>query len=273
MDWGLYMRASGGLQSGMGRTADTSDWLGQRLHDAAMWPLNLLRDLPRRIGRLVGVLTTPPIVPVPHGAGGRGGSRTAPTERAAVMFWLHSLLCYVFDVMGGPEIAQFGLRLVTQTEPLTAAETAAAQAVLGPRALRYGDVRLAHDGVLTWVFRLNGNRAFTAWHTVAMPRRDRTTPAYFDLVVHELTHVYQYERVGTVYIGQALHSQRRLGRRAYDYGGADGLAQARAAGKRYADYNREQQGQIAQDYHARLQAKADVTAYEPFIRELRDGLF
>jgi hypothetical protein len=183
------------------------------------------------------------------------------------------LICYLFDLVGGPEIGQFLLRLVTQTERLTAAETAAAQAVLGPKAVRYQDVRLAYDGILTWVFRFNKNRAFTAWHTIAMPRRDRSTDSYFDLVVHELTHVYQYERVGTVYIGQALHSQSVLGRKAYDYGGADGLAQARAAGKRYADYNREQQGQIAQDYHARLHAKTDVTAYEPFIRELREGAF
>jgi hypothetical protein len=219
--------------------------------------LNLLRELPRRVGRLAGLLATPPLT---H----HTSSRT---------FWFHSLLCYLFDLVGGPEIAQFILRVVTRTEPLTAAEIAAAEAVLGPGALRYQEVRLAHDGVLTWVFRVNGNRAFTAWHTIAMPRRDRTTHSYFDLVVHELTHVYQYERVGTVYIGQALHSQSRLGRGAYDYGGADGLRRARAAGKRYSDYNREQQGQIAQDYHARLQAKADVTAYEPFIGELREGRF
>jgi hypothetical protein len=250
------------------------NWFAERLQDAARWPLNFWRDLPRRAGRLAGLLTTPPFTPIPHAARGRGGSRTAPTQQAsAVPFWLHSLLCYLFDLIGGPEIVQFALRLVTQTEGLTAAEIAAAEAVLGPNALRYREVRLAHDGVLTWVFRFNGNRAFTAWHTVAMPRCDRTTDSYFDLVVHELTHVYQYERVGTVYIGQALDSQSRLGRRAYDYGGPAGLAQARAAGKRYADYNREQQGQIAQDYHAGLQAKADVSAYEPFIGELREGLF
>jgi hypothetical protein len=239
----------------------------QSLHDAARWPQNLLRDLPRRVGRLAGLLATTPFVfqssVISH--------QSSVTSLYA--FWLHSLICYLFDLIGGPEIGQFFLRLVTQTERLTTAEIAAAEAVLGPKALRYQDVRLAHEGVLTWVFRFNGNRAFTAWHTVAMPRRDRTTHAYFDLVVHELTHVYQYERVGTVYMGQALHSQSRLGRGAYDYGGAAGLEQARAAGKRYSDYNREQQGQIAQDYHARLQAQADVTAYESFIDELRAGLF
>jgi hypothetical protein len=250
-------------------TAVTSNWLAQRLHDVAMWPLNLLRDLPRRVGRLAGLLATPPVAFTPHVL------RTTPQAAGTPFytFWFHSLFCYLFDLIGGPEIVQFVWRLGTRTEALTAAEITAAQSVLGRNAIRYQDVRLAQDGFLRLVFRLNKNRAFAIWHTVNMPPRERGTAAYFDLVVHELTHVYQYERVGTVYIGQALHSQSRMGRGAYDYGGADGLAQARAAGKRYADYNREQQGQIAQDYHARLQTKADVTAYEPFIGELRAGLF
>ena len=57
-----------------------------------------------------------------------------------------------------------------------------------------------------------------------------------------------------------------------DYGGADGLHEHRAAGKRYCDYNREQQGQIAQDYSALLAAGEETSAYEPFIKELREGL-
>jgi hypothetical protein len=253
-------------------TAAVWNWLGLRLYDAARWPMNLLRDLPRRMGRLVGLLAV--VAENPKSQIPNPKSQIPNFKRYSLYaFWLHPFICYLFDLVGGPEIAQFFLRLVTETRPLTVAEVAAAEAVLGPKAVRYGEVRLAHDGVLTWVFRVNGNRAFTAWHTVAMPRRERTSNAYFALVVHELTHVYQYERVGTVYIGQALHSQSRMGREAYHYGGKDGLAQARAAGKRYSDYNREQQGQIAQDYHARLHAHEDVTAYEPFIAELREGRF
>ncbi|MCI0396957.1 MAG: DUF4157 domain-containing protein [Chloroflexi bacterium] len=214
--------------------------------------MNLARDFSRRAGRLAGTVATPP-------AAGRP---------ASVAAWLHALLCRFFDLAGGPEVAQFFIRLVTHTSPLTEVEIAAAAAVLGLGAVRYRQVRVAEGGVWRLAFKLNKNRAFATWHTVNLPPGRRSD---LSLLVHELAHVYQYERVGTVYIGQGLSVQARLGRQAYDYGGPAGLATARAAGKRYWHYNREQQGQIAQDYFRRLQSGADTVAYEPFIAELRAG--
>ena len=91
-------------------------------------------------------------------------------------------------------------------------------------------------------------------------------------MVHELTHVYQYERVGSVYLGQAVWAQLKLGRAAYDYGGALGLEARWLEGKRLKHYNREQQGMIAQDYCALRLARQNTSAYDPFIDELRSGL-
>jgi hypothetical protein len=160
------------------------------------------------------------------------------------------------------------LRLATNTRRLTPDEIKAAAAVLGPRAIRYRDVRIAQRGVLSLVFRLNKHRAFATWHTINLPEsRGSSLP----LLVHELTHTFQYERVGSVYIGQGLWAQYRYGRKAYDYGGPRGLAASRSAGKRYSDYNREQQGQIAQDFCALLRAGRDTSLYEPFIAELKAG--
>jgi hypothetical protein len=170
--------------------------------------------------------------------------------------------------MGGPEMAQLLLRALTQTRPLTADEIETAAAVLGKDALPYERVRLAQGGILTYAFRMNKNRAFSTWHTINMPERPEED---LPLLVHELTHTYQFERVGTVYIGQALLEQRRHGREAYHYGGEDGLRTAVASGKRYRDYNREQQGQITQDYCARLHAGEDTSAFAPFIDQLRAG--
>lgn len=183
--------------------------------------------------------------------------------------WLHALLWYIFDLLGGPEFVQVILRLATETRRLTRDEIIAATNVLGPEAIRYRDVRIAQGGILQMVFRMNGNRAFATWHTINMPDDRDTNLA---LVVHELTHTFQYERVGSVYIGQGLWVQLRLGRKAYDYGGQAGLMDSWAAGKRYKDYNREQQGQIAQDYCALVGTERDTVAYEPFIAELRQGL-
>ena len=220
--------------------------------NALMWPRNLLRDTPQRTGRLLGVLAAGP-----------------PVGQGALGAWVHALACYLFDLLGGPEVVQFGWRLVTDTRPLTAEEIAAAAAVLGPQAIRYEDVRIANGGLLRLAFNSNNNRAFCTWHTINLPPEKEKQRS---LLVHELTHTRQYERVGSVYIGQGLWAQKRAGRKAYDYGGRAGLQAHLAAGKRYCDYNREQQGQIAQDYSALVEAGEDTTAYEPFIQELRQGL-
>ncbi len=220
--------------------------------NAFLWPLNLVRDMPRRAGRLVGALAARP-----------------PSGRRALAAWLHALAWSLFDLSGGPELIQFFWRLAVRTRPLRAAEVEVAATVLGPNAIRYDDVRIAQGGLLRIAFSVNKNRAFATWHTINLPEGRETD---LPLLVHELTHTRQFERAGSVYIGQGLWVQARMGRQAYDYGGPDGLRGARAAGKRYWDYNREQQGQIAQDYCALFQAGQDTAAYEPFISDLQRGL-
>lgn len=220
--------------------------------DLFLWPYNLARDFPRRVGRLVGTLTAMPDI----------------TERTAFVAWSYAVFCYLFDLAGGPEILERMLRSMTETRPLNEAEIATATAVFGPRAIRYRDVRIAQRGILRQAFRLNKNRAFATWHTINLPDRgDENLP----LLIHELTHIFQYERVGSVYIGQGLWAQYQLGRKAYDYGGPAGLADGRAARKRYSDYNREQQGQITQDYCALKLSGKNTAAYDPFIAELQAG--
>jgi len=218
-----------------------------------MWLLMLLRELPRRFGRLLGTIIAPPSL----------------MSSGSFVYWMHALLWYTFDLFAGPEVCQILLRLATDTRPLTEAEIAAAAEVLGPNAIRYRDVSIAQGGILTTIFGLNGGRAFATWHTINMPKgKDRNQA----LLVHELTHTYQFERVGSIYIGQGLSVQRKFGRKAYDYGGPAGLLASWAAGKHYKDYNREQQGQIAQDYCTLVISDRETAAYEPFIAELRQGL-
>lgn len=154
-------------------------------------------------------------------------------------------------------------------------EAAFAASVLGPEAIRYGGVRIGERGILPLVFKTNKQRAFTLFHAISLPKaggHERTNTA---LLVHEMVHVLQFESIGSVYIYEALRAQRQEG---YDYGGWEQLGRDRASGKRFASYNREQQGQIVQDYCAIVVAKgisADDQvrrAYEPFIEDLRRGL-
>jgi hypothetical protein len=156
-------------------------------------------------------------------------------------------------------------------------EIAAGRRVLGAHAIRWNEVRVATGGWLRPVFVANRGRAFVTFHTVNVPGNapgvdGLATP--LATMVHELVHVLQYERVGSVYIPQALAAQ--FGAEGYDYGGAEGLAAARRAGKRLAWFNREQQAQIAEDYF-RFVVEGDGAflsldergAYEHYIRELR----
>ncbi len=65
--------------------------------------------------------------------------------------------------------------------------------------------------------------------------------------VHELIHLYQYQQEGPVYIPRALHAQLFGG--GYQYGGLNGLIDAQKNGKKFTDFNYEQQGDILADYY------------------------
>ena len=99
-------------------------------------------------------------------------------------------------------------------------------------------------------------------------------------MVHELTHVYQFNIVGSIYMWQALRAQGIWGvTDAYDYGKEPGLKKSIDNNKLFKDFNREQQAQIAQDYYKCLvnaeqnKENKDITCkdYMPFINELRKG--
>jgi hypothetical protein len=180
--------------------------------------------------------------------------------------WFLRVLARPFDLLRGPRIFEALLRTFTRTSPLTQPEQEAGREVLGPDAVVWDRVAVAQGGPLRLAFRLNGNRAFTTFHTINLPETGSHTRLNLDIIVHELVHVLQFERVGSRYAGEALGAQESAG---YGYGGPEGLRRDRAAGKCYRDYNREQQGQIAQDYFKLHRAASDTSAFDLVIAELR----
>ncbi len=255
-------------------------WFIERLRDVLMWPANLLRDFPVRLKRLGHTLWRAAAGSTNFLTKSRG-KVTRPEEKESsrqgdLFSWLHQLLAQSFDLIGGPEILQFLTHLITNTTPLTDDEIAMISSILGPDKMRYKEIRVAEGGLLESIFRRNGSLAFSTWRTVHFPkhdggRRHPHTRSNLPIVVHELTHVYQYHQVGSRYLGEAIYQLIKTKRNCYDYGFIKGLESAAAAGKKFSDFNREQQAQIVQDYFTLLQKEADVTAYEPFIRQLRDG--
>ena len=271
-----------GLRSVGDAVGSAFSWLGERVRDVAQWAIDLVGQLPTRLLRLGqtlvegfwGVLSFIPEALQALASGGLRGLGNLLLRRLPdAGFWALRLLSRVFDVLGGPEALEFVSHLLSRATPLTSSEIRAAQAVLGDDALQWGQVRVAEGGFLHLVFALNGGRAFTSFHTINIPATGAHGRSNVSVIVHELMHVLQYEHVGSLYLGQAIHAQATVG---YGYGGAQGLRDKRAQGWHFASFNREQQGQIAQDYHANHVATGDFSstdhmAYEPFIAELKRG--
>jgi hypothetical protein len=263
-------------RAGRGLTA-AAGWLGDRIDDLAQWIANLIRLLPVRVGRIgltlgfaaVGLAMFFPIGLRVWRWGGPSNFSAWLRARArrggirAVQFVLQ-----VLDLFGVPELFAFLWRAVTRATPLTGDEIVAATSVLGPFALRFQDIRVAQGGVLRLIFRRNGDRAFATFHTVNLPATGYHERSNVAILVHELVHVYQYERAGSRYFAEALLAQHEAG---YDYGGAEALRLACRQGKRLRDFNREQQAQIVQDCYVQRCRGGDTTAFEPFIAELRAG--
>ena len=152
----------------------------------------------------------------------------------------------ILDLLQIPKILQVLLRLLTHTSVLTAEELEAAGQVLGPEAVQYPKIRIAETGVMALVFKINGDRAMTLFHTINLPAKGHHSRGHLKLLVHEMVHVKQFENVGSVYLAQALRAQKTEG---YKYEGWQGLAEKLPGSKRFSDFNREQEGHIAQDYY------------------------
>ena len=115
-----------------------------------------------------------------------------------------------------------------------------------------------------------GHMAITVFNTIKFSRRIDTVLGnrYMAWLIHELTHVAQNEHAGSQYLGEALHAQATTG---YDYGGPDSLP-----GRHFANFNREQQGDIARDYYRSLYGDLELVEkthreYERLVNQLRRG--
>ena len=185
------------------------------------------------------------------------------------------LLFKTFDLLQLPWAFRLIWPLLTRNSRLTAQELEAAGLVLGLDTVRYSSVRVAQGRLIRLIFKLNKNRALTIFRTINLPATGHHSRGNLDLIVHEMVHVYQFEGIGSIYIWQALAAQRS--KEGYRYGGWEKLAEDRQNGWRFSNYNREQQGQIAQDYYDDVLTpnlppdSPTRLAFQPFIDDLQAG--
>lgn len=190
--------------------------------------------------------------------------------------WCGQVLLHLLELAGLSEALQLLWGLIFRLRPLTAAERAASASVHPAGLIPYWQVRVDDNSYLIKIgttlsdlFKTKVSPgAITTMHIIHAPASGLDMP----LAVHELTHVGQYEQVGAVYMPEALHAQGSTG---YDYGK---LANAWKAGKRFADFNREQQASLCEDYYKvrnGMPAKYGATEAElaQFIADMRAGNF
>jgi hypothetical protein len=154
--------------------------------------------------------------------------------------------------------------------------------------LNYDVVRI-HEGVSwpDWIDKI-GRRLKrmepNPWHNaitlgnscffpVILPRNfappDNPDHGLFCWLIHELTHVWQYQKFGWRYLFQAVKTQLGEKAAAYDFGSKEGLKMHRKDGWTFTKFNPEQQGDIVRSYYDRLSKGKDISDWEPYIQELR----
>jgi hypothetical protein len=96
-------------------------------------------------------------------------------------------------------------------------------------------------------------------------------------LIHELTHVWQFQRYKLKYLTQAIGAQAKRGVDPYKYstattlqGKGDDLKHKwEIDGDRLESFNREQQGDIAKDFYRAWKKGLDTTNWELFLDEMR----
>ncbi len=91
---------------------------------------------------------------------------------------------------------------------------------------------------------------FSKTYSNPSPTDTMTYAAYEDLLVHEMTHIWQTQH--GIGLGKKLKAALRVmfnRKKPYDYGGFTGLFKASTRNKHFRDFNTEQQGKILEHYH------------------------
>ncbi|MEO7146232.1 MAG: DUF4157 domain-containing protein [Bryobacteraceae bacterium] len=185
--------------------------------------------------------------------------------------WIGTRVVDLIEILGVGEAYETVMDFLKfNTRPLSGSERGKASSVFGG-SINFELVRVDQHAVLGPGLSKNP-RAYTSFHTInGWGGLDDAT------LIHELTHVWQYEQAGAIYMPQALHAQMSLGNKAYHYGGAAGLQVAKTGGQRLTSFNREQQAQIVEDLYLIKTTGApliepggptDLPLYAHFVKEV-----
>ncbi len=196
------------------------------------------------------------------------GNLTEEEKRLSVRNWWGTLFIYCLELLGIAGIYQTFAEIIKfNTRPLSSREIEVAKTVFED-SLNYELIRWDKKAY----FGAKKNKiAYVSFHTVNSWGDLRA-----DIFIHELVHVWQYERMGAVYIPRALAAQKTEA--GYNYGGVEALKIHQHKG--LSAFNLEQQADIIADYF-RIKndmrpewgkgKKADLPLYEVYVSEIRNS--
>ncbi len=199
----------------------------------------------------------------------RAGSKSDSSLVQRIGFWWLDFSFYTLDCLAVPEFYETIMDLVKfNSRPLYKWEITLAQSVFG-NSIDYRRVRIDE-------------------YSVAGPRQKKFCYVSFYFInswgpmqnfifIHEMTHIWQFEKMGSIYIPHALRAQSSI--MGYNYGGVSALKTGLEKGKRFLSFNFEQQGDIISDYY-RIRdgykpqwgnaCRHDLPIYESFIDQMRE---
>jgi hypothetical protein len=161
-----------------------------------------------------------------------------------------------------------GTRLITQrSRSLTEFEIRQAKIVF-KSALKYAKVTI-EDGSMKARFMSLGGYARTLGNTIYFPAgQSRDMP----FMIHELTHVWQYQKMGVSSTFKCLWAQATAGYKYIPKGTKDPdqyMLRQRGRGKTLYSYNLEQQGDILEHFYDRRRRGQPVIGYQLFARDVK----
>lgn len=182
------------------------------------------------------------------------------------MYWIILLPIKTLELLGFFYLLDFFQKIIQKNRHLSAFETKELAKIFGD-SVNYKSIRIRENSYLAKVGAKSAkktNIGFVLFRVIRFSRTIDTDNSKADMawLVHELTHVSQFRKLGFVYIIEAMRAQRNGG---YNYGGLETLTSI----TKLSELNLEQQAEVAKHYYQCLLTETDTSVYERFVKEIR----